>query len=74
MKRSNGRWNGSVKKLRGVGQDYGESPSYLILDIERRLRKMNRIDSQAFREMLRTISRVAIPKQANAQRLSRYLE
>jgi hypothetical protein len=34
------------KKLRGVGQDYGESPFYLILDIERQLRKMNGIDSQ----------------------------
>jgi hypothetical protein len=74
MKRSNVRWNKSVRKLRGVGQGYGESLFYLILDIERQLRKMNRIDSQAFREMLRTISRVANPKQANAQRLSRYLE
>ena len=46
MKRSNVRWNKSVKKLRGVGQDYGESPFYLILDIERQLRKMNEIDSQ----------------------------
>jgi hypothetical protein len=60
MKRSDGRWHGSVerKKGRGVGQDYNESPFCLILDIESRLRKMNRADSQAFLEMLRTLSRV----------------
>src|SRR5215470_17418613 len=58
MKRSDGSWHGSAerKKGRGVGQDCNESPFCLILDIESRLRKMNRVDSQAFLEMLRTIS------------------
>ena len=76
MKQSDGRGRGSVerKKDREAGQDYNESPLCLILDIERRLRKMNRVDSQAFLEMLRTIARVRNPKRANAQRLSRYLE
>jgi|HubBroStandDraft_4_1064222.scaffolds.fasta_scaffold2782705_1 hypothetical protein len=76
MKQSDGRGRGSVerKKGRDAGQDYNESPLCLILDIERRLRKMNRVDSQAFLEMLRTIARVRNPKRANAQRLSRYLE
>ena len=56
MKRSDGKGRGSVerKKGRDAGQDYNESPLCLILDIERRLRKMNRVDSQAFLEMLRT--------------------
>jgi hypothetical protein len=76
MKRSDGKGRGSVerKKGRDAGQDYNESPLCLILDIERRLRKMNRVDSQAFLEMLRTIARVRNSKRANAQRLSRYLE
>ena len=76
MKQSDGRGRGSVERKKGreASQDYNESPLCLILDIERRLRKMNRVDSQAFLEMLRTISRVRNPKQANAQRLSRYLE
>ena len=70
MKRSDSKWHGSVERKKGrrVGQDYNESPFCLILDIESRLRKMNRVDSQAFLEMLRAISRVRIPKQANAQR------
>jgi len=76
MKQSDGRGRGSVERKKGreAGQDYNESPLCLILDIERRLRKMNRVDSQAFLEMLRTIARVRNPKRANAQRLSRYLE
>jgi len=76
MKRSDGRRHRFVesKKGREVGQDYNESPFCLILDIEKRLRKMNRVDSRAFLEMLRTIARVRNPKRANAQRPSRYLE
>ena len=76
MKQSDGRGRGSVERKKGreAGQDYNESPLCLILDIERRLRKMNRVDSQAFLEMLRTIARVRNPKRANAKRLSRYLE
>jgi hypothetical protein len=60
MKRSDSKWHGLVerKKGRGVGQDYNESPFCLIPDIESRLRKMFSVDSQAFLEMLRTISRV----------------
>jgi hypothetical protein len=73
---SNGKWRGSVerKKDRSVGQDYGESPFCLILDIENRLRKMSRVDSGAFLEMLRAICKVRNPKQANVQRRSRYVE
>jgi hypothetical protein len=62
------------RKRRRVNGNYNESPFSLILDIESRLRKMNKVDSQAFLEMLRTLVRIRIPKQGNARRLSRYLE
>jgi hypothetical protein len=76
MKHSNGRWHGLVERRtsRGVAQVHNESPLCLILDIESRLRKMNRVDSRAFLEMLRTLSRVRSPKQANARRLSRNVD
>jgi hypothetical protein len=76
MKRSNGRWHGLVerKKDRDVEQACNESPFCLILDIESRLRKMDRLDAQAFLEMLGILTRVRNPKRANARSLSRYVE
>ena len=72
MKQSDGRGRGSVERKKGreAGQDYNESPLCLILDIERRLRKMNRVDSQAFLEMLRTIARVRNPKSKRSKAIS----
>jgi len=76
MKQPDGRQPGSPekRKVRRVGDNHNQSPFSLILDIESRLRKMNRVDSQAFLEMLCTLLRIRNPKQANARRLSRYVE
>ena len=76
MKQPDGRRPGSAerRKRRRVNGNYNESPFSLILDIESRLRTMNTLDSQAFLEMLRTLFRIRNPKQANARRLSRYVE
>jgi hypothetical protein len=73
MKHSNGRWHGLVERRtsRGVAQVHNESPLCLILDIESRLRKMNRVDSRAFLEMLRTLSRV---RSLSKQTLEGYLD
>ena len=76
MKQPDGRPPESLerRKRRRVNGNYNESPISLILDIESRLRKMDKVDSQAFFEMLWTLFRIRNPKQANARRLSRYVE
>jgi hypothetical protein len=78
MKQPDSGWlrDGSVQRKNGnrAGRNYSYSPFCLILDIEHRLRKMNRDDSRAFLEMLRTIFEMRIHKQACVKRLSRYVE
>ena len=76
MKQYEGRRPGSVerRKHRRVNASYNESPFSLILDIESRLRRMDKVDAQAFLEMLYALFRIRNPKQANARRFSRYVE